>query len=90
MGGQAVFCTEYADVIVLRAEGKRLYRAQLMDLLKLEEPLGWKIKVENSKITELRLEPFPTKCALRKTWRMWNNLIISWSDKKAMQDGQVK
>jgi len=42
IGGQAVFCTEYADGIVLGAEEKKFYRTQLRDLLKFEDPLGWK------------------------------------------------
>jgi len=42
VGGQAIFNTKYADDIVLPAEGERLYRAQLIDLLKLEDPLGWR------------------------------------------------
>jgi hypothetical protein len=40
--GQAIFSTKYADDIVLPAEEKRFYRAQLIDLLKLEDHLGWK------------------------------------------------
>lgn len=42
IGGQAIFSTKYTDDIVLRAEVKRFYRAQLIDLLKLEDGLGWK------------------------------------------------
>jgi len=42
IGGQAIFRTEYADDIVLPTEEKRFYKAQLIVLLKLEDPLRWK------------------------------------------------
>ena len=64
IGGQAVLCMEYADDIVLRTEEKGLYRAQLMDLLKFEGPLGWKRTWKTLKITGQWMQPFHIQIAV--------------------------